>query len=97
MTVYPQEKPGIICPNNIILNPQGQVKVVTKLSFFLQVFGSYSDYYSPPESRGASLIKYALNPHRDPMAIEASLVYSSGAVILEAATLTLSDTESFSR
>ena len=37
------------------------------------------------------MIKYALNPHRDPVAIEASLIYSSGAVILEAATLTLAD------
>ena len=43
------------------------------------------------------MIKYALNPHRDPVAIEASLIYSSGAVILEAATLTLADHEAFNR
>ena len=69
MKVYPEEKLGVICPTNIVMNPQGQVKLVTKLSFFLQVFGSYNDYYSPPESRGTSLIKYALNPYRDPHAI----------------------------
>lgn len=42
------------------------------------------------------MIKYALNPYRDPIAIEASLVYSIGAVILEAATLTLADHDTFS-
>lgn len=43
------------------------------------------------------MIKYALNPHRDPRAIESSLVYSMGSVILEAATLTLADFESATR
>jgi serine/threonine protein kinase len=97
MEVYSQEKLGVICPSNIVMNPQGQVKLVCKLSFFLQVFGSFHEYYMPPESRGSSLIKYALNPHRDPYAVEASLIYSIGAIILEAATLTLSDLDSFSR
>ena len=37
------------------------------------------------------MIKYALNPHRDPQATEASSIYSVGCVLLEAATLTLAD------
>ena len=89
MEVYPQEKLGTICPSNIVINPQGQVRLVSKLSFFLQVFGSYDEFYVPPEGRGSSLIKNALNPYSDPFAIESSLVYSMGCVMLEVATLTL--------
>jgi hypothetical protein len=33
-TVYPMEPIGSICPFNILINPNGQVRVVCRLSFF---------------------------------------------------------------
>ncbi len=39
------------------------------------------------------MIKNALNPYKDPLAVEASMVYSIGAVLLEAITLTLAEFE----
>lgn len=88
---YPQQKLGVICPKNVVINLQGMLKLVCKISFFGQVYGTMNQYYVPPESSANEVIKFALNPHSDPVAVEASTVYSIGAVVLEAATLTLID------
>jgi hypothetical protein len=86
-SVYPLEKVGTICPFNLIVDRNGQVKLVCRLSFFNNEYNHASEVYSPPESRENSIIKYSLNPNRDPVGIIASSVYGIGMVILEALTL----------
>jgi hypothetical protein len=74
-----------------VLNSLGAVQLVSRVSFFGHSYGTFRQYYLPPESSTLSTVKYALNPHCDPLAIEALAVYSTAAVLLDAATLAPGD------
>lgn len=94
--VYAMETLGAVSPQNIVMDLHGQVKLVCRLSFYHCDYQLAPAEYSAPETRSSAVVTYALNPHRDPQAMEASTVYSIGAVILDAATLELSSHSSLS-
>ena len=82
-SVYPNDILGLICPSNILLNPEGQVRLVSKLSFLNNSCMLAGDYLVPPErqQRGSEFIIF-----NDGVSVyEASMVYSMGIVLMEAA------------